>query len=87
LWLEAFYFGRNLMTIHLGHVVVDDYGCNRADCRNSYPLPGGGGSEHLISTSFEQRFLVTQHAVIIVDAQNRFASGAIEHPYDLPTLR
>jgi hypothetical protein len=31
--------------------------------------------------------LVTQHAVIIVDAQNRFASGAIEHPYDLPTLR
>jgi hypothetical protein len=35
LWLEAFYFGRDLMTIHLGHVVIDDHGSNRADCRNS----------------------------------------------------
>jgi hypothetical protein len=35
--------------------------------------------------SFEQRLLVTQHAVIIVDAQNRSASAVIKHPYDLPT--
>jgi len=34
LWLEALYFGGNLMPIHLGHVVVNDHcgksahGCN-----------------------------------------------------------
>ena len=35
--------------------------------------------------SFEQRLLVTQHAVIIVDAQKRSVSEAIEHPYEFPT--
>jgi hypothetical protein len=39
----------------------------------------------LISTSLEQRLLITEHAVIIVDAQNRSLSGVIEHPYHLPT--
>src|ERR1019366_8043028 len=87
LWLEALYFSCNLMTIHLGHVVVNDHGSNRADCRNSSALSGGGGGEHLVSTSFEQCFLVTQHAIIIVDAQNRFGSRIIEHPYNPQTLQ
>ena len=41
LWLEAPYFGRNLMTI-LGHVIVDDHGSKGADYRNSCALSGGG---------------------------------------------
>jgi len=58
---------------------------------NSANSPSGTekGWIHLIRpemcVSGKQRFLVTQHAVIIVDAQNRFAPGVIEHPYDLPT--
>jgi hypothetical protein len=42
-------------------------------------LPGGGGSKDRKSTSFEQRSLVTQHAVIVVNAQNRFAGWVIGH--------
>jgi hypothetical protein len=42
-------------------------------------LSGGGGSKHLVSTPFEQRFLITQHAVIVVDAQDRSLSAVIEH--------
>jgi len=80
-WPEALYFGGNLMPIHLGHVVVDDHGSKRADRRNLQAVSSGGGSEHRISTSFEQRSLVTQNTVIIVDAQNCLGCWVIGHNF------
>jgi len=35
-------------------------------------LPGRVSREHFISAPLEQRFLVPQHAAVIVDAQNSF---------------
>ena len=76
---EPFYFYRDLMPVHLGHLVIEDHGSDRAGCRNLQALPRGGGSEYFIATSFEQCSMVTQYGVIIVDAQNRFATWSIGH--------
>jgi hypothetical protein len=76
---DALYFGRKLMSIHLGHVVVDDHGGNAAGYGNLQTVSSGGNSEYRISTPFEQRSMKTQHAVIIVDTQNYSGCCMIGH--------
>ncbi len=77
MWPQALYFGRNLMPIHFRHVVVEGHGSNCARYRNFHALSGEGSCNHIKSTSFQQRSLVTQHAVIVVDAENCFACWVI----------
>jgi hypothetical protein len=83
---EALHLGGNVMPIHLGHAVVDDYRSKSASGCDLQALSSGGGSEHRKSTPLKQSSLVTQDAVIVVDAQNGSAPWIIGYHLELPTL-
>jgi hypothetical protein len=74
---HAFYFESNLVSVHPGHLVVEEHCIALAHSHKSESLLGRRCRENCLSRPFEQRFLVAEDRFIIIDAQNDSFRGQI----------